>query len=75
MIIFLQDLSALTVLNNTIFSRFAQNIEKMKNESFKTKIELQDEQRKNFLEAIKSLIDENKNTIEKFVREYKKMML
>ena len=69
---FLQDLSALTVLNNIIFSRFAQNIEKMKNESFKTKIELQNEQRKNFLEAIKSLIDENKNTIEKFVREYKK---
>lgn len=72
---FLGDLSILSVLNDMIFSSYAINRGKKKAESFKTKIQLQNEKRKHFLEITKSLIDENISTIQKFIKEYKKMML
>ena len=72
---FLEDLSIQSVLNDMVFSSYNQKREKKKDESFKTKIQLQNEKRKNFLENIKSLIDENISTIQKFIKEYKKMML
>ena len=69
---FLNDLSSQASLNRLVFSLFVQNKEKIKKEGFKTKIELQIENKKNFLEVLKSLIDENINTIQKYIDEYEK---
>ena len=70
---FLSDLSSQSTLNKLVFSLFVANQEKIKdNPNFKIKIELQNENKKNFLEALKSLIYENINTINKFIQEYEK---
>lgn len=58
-------------MNRLVFGLFVQNQEKIKKEIFKTKIELQNENKKNFLEALKNLIDENINTIETYINAYK----
>ena len=44
-------------MNKLVFGMFVKNQEKIKNEKFKTKIELQNENKKNFLEVLKCLID------------------
>ena len=69
---FLSDLSAQSSLNKLVFSLFVMNQEKTKDENFKTKIELQNESKKNFLEVLKCLIDKNIETVEKYISEYKK---
>jgi len=69
---FLNDLSTQASLNKLVFSLFVQNKEKIEIEGFKTKIESQIENRKNFLEVLKSLIDENINTVQKYIDEYEK---
>ena len=69
---FLNDLSSQASLNKLVFSLFVQNKEKIEKEGFKTKIESQIENQKNFLEVLKSLIDENINTIQKYIDEYEK---
>ena len=69
---FMEDLSVLSVLNNTIFQFLEIKKKKKKDQSFKTKIQLQYEARKLFLESVKSLINENIKTIKKFINEYKK---
>ena len=68
---FMNDLSAQSSLNKLVFSLFVMNQEKIKDENFKTKIELQNENKKNFLEVLKSLIDKNIETVEKYIGEYK----
>ena len=69
---FISDLSAQSSLNKLVFSLFVMNQEKTKDENFKTKIELQNESKKNFLEVLKCLIDKNIETVEKYISEYKK---
>jgi hypothetical protein len=66
---FIGDLSSQSTLNKLTFSFFKKNMELIKDENFKTEIELQNENRKNFLEIIKKLIDENIETIQKFIDE------
>jgi hypothetical protein len=68
---FMNDLSAQSTLNKLVFSLFVMNQEKIKDENFKTKIELQNENKKNFLEVLKSLIDKNIETVEKYIGQYK----
>ena len=68
---FISDLSAQSSLNKLVFSLFVMNQEKTKDENFKTKIELQNESKKNFLEVLKCLIDKNIETVEKYISEYK----
>ena len=67
--IFIEDLSSQSTLNILTFSFFIKNKDKIKNKGFKTEIEIQNEKRKTFLEIIKSLIDDNIETIEKFINE------
>ena len=69
---FMNDLSAQSALNKLVFSLFVMNQEKIKDENFKTKIELQNENKKNFLEVLKSLIDKNIDTVKKYIDEYEK---
>ena len=69
---FMNDLSSQSTLNRVVFSLFVMNQEKVKNENFKTKIELQNENKKNFLEVLKSLIDKNIDTLNKYINDYKK---
>lgn len=52
-----------------VFSFFIKNIENSKDKNFKTEIEIQNENRKNFLEVLKDLIDENIKTIQKYIDE------
>ena len=68
--IFLEDLSSQSFLNKTVFSFFAKNKEIIKQKDFKTKIEMQNENCKNFLEVLKLLINKNIDKIEKFIDEY-----
>ena len=65
----LGDLSSISTLNKMVFSFFIKNVEKIKDKDFKTEIELQNENRKNFLEVLKNLIDENIETIQRFIDE------
>ena len=67
--IFIGDLSSQSTLNKMVFSFFVKNIEKIKDNNFKTEIEIQNENRKNFLEVLKTLIDENIETIQKYIDE------
>ena len=67
--IFIGDLSSQSTLNKMVFSFFMKNIDKIKDKNFKTEIEIQNENRKNFLEIIKNLIDENIETIQKYIQE------
>ena len=68
---FMNDLSSQSALNKIVFSLFVMNKEKIEDENFKTKIELQNENKKNFLEVLKSLIDKNITTVEKYINQYK----
>lgn len=68
---FMNDLSVQSTLNKLVFSLFVMNQEKIKDENFKTKIELQNENKKNFLEVLKSLIDKNIETVENYIEQYK----
>ena len=68
----MNDLSAQSTLNKLIFGLFVMNQEKIKDEKFKTKIELQNENKKNFLAVLKSLIDKNIETVNKYISEYEK---
>ena len=68
---FMIDLSTQSTLNKLVFSLFVMNQEKIKDENFKTKIELQNENKKNFLEVLQSLIDKNIDTVNKYIAEYK----
>ena len=70
--LFIDDLSSQSSLNKLAFSFFEKNKEKIKDVNFKTEIEKQNEIRKNFLETIKNLIDNNIETIQKFINENKK---
>ena len=70
--IFLEDLSSQSFLNKTVFSFFTKNKEIIKQKNFKTKIEMQNENRKNFLEVLKLLINKNIDKIEKFIDECEK---
>ena len=67
--IFIGDLSSQSTLNKMVFSFFVKNIDKIKDNKFKTEIEIQNENRKNFLEVLKTLIDENIETIQKYIDE------
>ena len=67
----MNDLSVQSTLNKLVFSLFVMNQEKIKDENFKTKIELQNENKKNFLEVLKSLIDKNIETVENYIEQYK----
>ena len=69
---FMNDLSVQSSLNKLVFSLFVMNQEKIKDEKFKTKIELQNENKKNFLEVLKSLIDNNIQTVKKYIEQYEK---
>ena len=69
--IFIGDLSSQSTLNKLSFSFFEKNKEKIKDKNFKTEIELQNEIRKNFLETIKNLIDNNIETIQQYINENK----
>ena len=69
--IFINDLSAQSSLNKLAFSFFEKNKEKIKDGNFKTEIEIQNENRKNFLETLKNLIDNNIETIQKYINENK----
>ena len=69
--IFLEDLSSQSTLNKLVFSLFEKNKEKASKKDFKTKIEIQNENRKNFLEVLKSLINTNIETIEKYIGDFK----
>ena len=66
---FIGDLSSQSTLNQLSFSFFKKNMELIKDKNFKTEIEHQNENRKQFLECIKNLIDENIETIQKFIDE------
>lgn len=66
--IFINDLSAQSSLNKLAFSFFEKNKEKIKDGNFKTEIEIQNENRKNFLETLKNLIDNNIETIQKYIK-------
>ena len=66
---FIGDLSCQSTLDKMVFSFFIKNAEKLKNNNFKTEIEIQNDNRKNFLEVIKNLIDENIETIQKYINE------
>ena len=68
---FIGDLSSQSSLNKLAFSFFEKNKEKIKDNNFQTEIEKQNCVRKNFLEAIKSLIDNNIETIQTFINENK----
>ena len=69
--IFIEDLSSQSSLNKLTFSFFEKNKEKIKENNFKTEIELQNDNRKNFLEIIKKLIDDNIEVIQQFINENK----
>ena len=62
-------LSNLSTLDKLVFSFFIKNKEKSDDKNFKTEIEIQNENIKNFLEVLKDLIDENINTIQKYINE------
>ena len=68
---FMSDLSFQSSMNKFVFGLFVRNQEKIKDENFKTKIELQNENKKNFLEVLKSLIDKNISTLNKYIETYK----
>ena len=63
------DLSAQSTLNKLVFSFFIKNLDKSNDKNFKTEIELQNENRKNFLEVLKDLIEDNIKTIQKYIDE------
>ena len=68
---FIGDLTSQSTLNKIVFSFFEKNKELIKNKDFKTKIEKQNDTRKNFLETIKNLIDSNIDTITQYIKEDK----
>ena len=53
---FIADLSSQSAMNKIVFSFFVKNQKLIEKKDFKTKIEMQNEIRKNFLEILKSLI-------------------
>jgi hypothetical protein len=68
---FIGDLSSQSSLNKLAFSFFEKNKEIIKDTNFQTEIEKQNCVRKDFLEAIKSLIDNNIETIQNYINENK----
>ena len=62
-------LSNLSTLNKIVFSFFLKNKIKSEDKNFKTEIEIQNENIKNFLEVIKDLNEENIKTIQKYIDE------
>ena len=69
---FIADLSSQSSLNKIVFSFFVKNQKLIEKKDFKTKIEMQNEIRKNFLEILKSLIDKNIETIQKYIDNHEK---
>ena len=67
--IFIGNLSCLTSLNKLVFSFMKKNEEKLKDSSFKTEIEKQNDKLKIFLETVKNLIDENIEIIQNYIQE------
>ena len=70
--IFIGNLSSLSALNKLVFSFLKKNEEQLKDPNFKTEIEKQNEVIKIFLETIKQLIDDNIETIQKYIQENNK---
>ncbi len=66
---FIGYLNSQSALNKMVFSFFIKNIENSKDKNFKTEIEIQNENRKNFLEVLKDLIDKKIKTIQKYIDE------
>ena len=69
--IFISNLDSLNSLNKLVFGFLKENEEKLKDKDFKTEIEKQNDKIKLFLETIKILIDENLETIQKYIQENK----
>ena len=63
---FIADLTSQSSLNKYVFGSFVKNQDLIKNKDFKTKIEMQNDNKKNFFEIIKNLIDKNEEIIQKF---------
>ena len=63
---FIADLTSQSSLNKFVFGSFVKNQDLIKNKDFKTKIEMQNDNKKNFFEIIKNLIDKNEEIIQKF---------
>ena len=68
---FLEDLSSQSSLNTFAFGFFIKNKTLIEDKNFKTKINIQNENRKDFIEALKSLIDKNLEVIKEFIEKYK----
>ena len=69
--IFIGNLDCLSSLNKIVFSFMKKNEEKSKDKNFKTEIEKQNDILKIFFETLKKLIDENIDTVQKFIQENK----
>ena len=68
---FIENLSSESSLDKIVFGFLEKNKDIIKDKNFKTEIEKQNDIRKDFLEAIKNLIDQNIDTINKFIEENK----
>ena len=66
---FIGSLSSQSTLDKLVFSFLEKNKEIIKDEYFKTEIEKQNDIRKDFLETIKQLIDDNIETINQYINE------